>query len=73
MSDFNAPRTTGNKRKNAGRQKSAAQKVLSANQGHKARKRFGQNFLHDGNIINKIVRAINPKEGQNLVDRKSVV
>ncbi len=68
MSDFNAPRSTGNKRKNAGRPKSAAQKVLAANQGHKARKRFGQNFLHDANIISKIVRAINPKEGQNLVE-----
>jgi 16S rRNA (adenine1518-N6/adenine1519-N6)-dimethyltransferase len=67
MSDFNAPRSTGN-RKKAGRQKSAAQKVLTANQGHKARKRFGQNFLHDANIINKIVLAINPKEGQNLVE-----
>ncbi|MFT4766684.1 MAG: 16S rRNA (adenine1518-N6/adenine1519-N6)-dimethyltransferase, partial [Oleispira sp.] len=67
MSDFNAPRSTGN-RKKAGREKSAAQKVLTANQGHKARKRFGQNFLHDANIINKIVLAINPKEGQNLVE-----
>lgn len=68
MTDFNAPRSTGNIRKKAGRQKTAAQKVLSANQGHKARKRFGQNFLHDNNVINKIVRAINPKEGQNLVE-----
>ena len=68
MTDYNAPRSTGNTRKKASRQKTAAQKVLSANQGHKARKRFGQNFLHDSNIINKIVRAINPKEGQNLVE-----
>lgn len=68
MTDFNAPRSTGNIRKKAGRQKTAAQKVLSANQGHKARKRFGQNFLHDNNVINKIIRAINPKEGQNLVE-----
>jgi 16S rRNA (adenine1518-N6/adenine1519-N6)-dimethyltransferase len=68
MSDYNAPRSTGNTRKKAGRQKSAEQKVLIANQGHKARKRFGQNFLHDANIINKIILAINPKEGQNLVE-----
>lgn len=68
MSDFNAPRSTGNMRKKASRQKTAAQKVLAANQGHKARKRFGQNFLHDSNIINKIVLAISPKKGQNLVE-----
>ena len=68
MTDFNTPRTSGNKRKKSNRQKTDAQKILSANQGHKARKRFGQNFLHDSNIINKIVLAINPKEGQNLVE-----
>ncbi len=31
--------------------------------GHTARKRFGQNFLHDMNIIHSIVSAINPKTG----------
>jgi 16S rRNA (adenine1518-N6/adenine1519-N6)-dimethyltransferase len=36
--------------------------------GHKARKRFGQNFLHDGNIIDKIVRAIHPQPGENIVE-----
>lgn len=35
---------------------------------HQARKRFGQNFLHDQNIINKIIRAINPKQTQNIVE-----
>lgn len=35
---------------------------------HKARKRFGQNFLHDGYIIERIVRAITPKPGQRLVE-----
>jgi len=35
---------------------------------HRARKRFGQNFLHDQNIINKIIRAINPKTTQNIVE-----
>jgi 16S rRNA (adenine1518-N6/adenine1519-N6)-dimethyltransferase len=29
--------------------------------GHRARKRFGQNFLHDEMIIDKIVTAIDPK------------
>ncbi len=35
---------------------------------HKARKRFGQNFLHDPLIIQRIVQAINPKPGQRLVE-----
>lgn len=37
-------------------------------QGHKARKRFGQNFLTDEDIIERIVRAIAPKEGDNIVE-----
>jgi 16S rRNA (adenine1518-N6/adenine1519-N6)-dimethyltransferase len=37
-------------------------------QGHKARKRFGQNFLHDAHVIDQIVGAINPQEGQELVE-----
>lgn len=36
--------------------------------GHTARKRFGQNFLHDQQVINDIVSAINPREGENLVE-----
>lgn len=38
------------------------------NYSHKARKRFGQNFLHDANIIERIVRAITPRAGQRLVE-----
>lgn len=36
--------------------------------GHTARKRFGQNFLHDDYIISQIVAAINPQSGENLVE-----
>jgi 16S rRNA (adenine1518-N6/adenine1519-N6)-dimethyltransferase len=36
--------------------------------GHKARKRFGQNFLNDPYIIDGIVSAINPRPGENLVE-----
>ena len=36
--------------------------------GHRARKRFGQNFLQDQQLIDKIVRAIDPKPGQNLIE-----
>ena len=34
----------------------------------KARKRFGQNFLVNDHIISQIVDAINPKEGEHLVE-----
>jgi len=35
---------------------------------HRAKKRFGQNFLHDEGIINRIVRSINAKEGDNILE-----
>jgi len=35
---------------------------------HQARKRFGQNFLHDPAIIQRIVQTINPQPGQRLVE-----
>jgi len=35
---------------------------------HKARKRFGQNFLHDQVIIQRLVNAINPQASDNLVE-----
>jgi len=35
---------------------------------HTPRKRFGQNFLHDQNVIAKIVSAINPHQQDNLVE-----
>lgn len=35
---------------------------------HQARKRFGQNFLTDQNIIDKIISAVAPTPGQNLVE-----
>ena len=36
--------------------------------GHRARKRFGQNFLQDDNVINQIIRAINPKKESHVVE-----
>ena len=35
---------------------------------HKARKRFGQNFLVDHHVINKIIAAIAPKPEQNIIE-----
>ena len=37
-------------------------------QGHRARKRFGQNFLHDPQVIGRIVKAIAPKPDDTLVE-----
>ena len=35
---------------------------------HRARKRFGQNFLNDPGIINRIIRSIAPKAEDNIVE-----
>jgi 16S rRNA (adenine1518-N6/adenine1519-N6)-dimethyltransferase len=35
---------------------------------HRARKRFGQHFLHDRNIIDRILRALNPEPGEKLIE-----
>jgi 16S rRNA (adenine1518-N6/adenine1519-N6)-dimethyltransferase len=37
-------------------------------QPHRARKRFGQNFLHDQAVINRIVTAIDPQPEQTLLE-----
>lgn len=41
---------------------------MSFPQEHQARKRFGQNFLIDDNVIARIVQAIAPASGDNLVE-----
>lgn len=35
---------------------------------HRARKRFGQHFLHDQNVIHRIVTTINPKRDQTIIE-----
>ncbi|WP_257291540.1 16S rRNA (adenine(1518)-N(6)/adenine(1519)-N(6))-dimethyltransferase RsmA [Endozoicomonas sp. ONNA1] len=35
---------------------------------HKARKRFGQNFLHDHGVIQRIIRSIHPRAGDRIVE-----
>ncbi|MGE5160742.1 MAG: 16S rRNA (adenine(1518)-N(6)/adenine(1519)-N(6))-dimethyltransferase RsmA [Betaproteobacteria bacterium] len=35
---------------------------------HRARRRFGQNFLHDRRVIERIVDAIDPRPGQAIVE-----
>lgn len=41
---------------------------MSNKAGHQARKRFGQNFLHDPGTIERIIRAINPKPDDAIVE-----
>lgn len=36
--------------------------------GHTARKRFGQNFLADPHYVARIVDAVNPQRGENIVE-----
>src|SRR6056300_647384 len=40
----------------------------SASQGHKPRKRFGQNFLVDESVVDRIVAAVNPAAEEHLVE-----
>ncbi len=42
--------------------------ATTSDQGHVARKRFGQNFLHDPVVIARIISAIDPKPGQRIVE-----
>lgn len=41
---------------------------MSRPAGHQARKRFGQNFLQDPGVIERIVRVINPKPDDAMVE-----
>ena len=41
---------------------------MSNKAGHQARKRFGQNFLHDPGVIERIVRSISPKPEDTIVE-----
>lgn len=42
--------------------------MSKAHLGHVARKRFGQNFLHDQKVIDDIVSAIKPIDGEHLIE-----
>lgn len=35
---------------------------------HRPRKRFGQHFLHDRSVVDRIVRAIGPRPGETVVE-----
>ena len=42
--------------------------IAAAAQPHRARKRFGQNFLHDAGVVARIIEAIDPRPGQTIVE-----
>ena len=42
--------------------------MMSAAEPHRARKRFGQNFLNDTEVVAEIVEAIDPRPGQSIVE-----
>lgn len=42
--------------------------ATTSDQGHIARRRFGQNFLHNPGVISRIVAAIDPQPGQRIVE-----
>jgi 16S rRNA (adenine1518-N6/adenine1519-N6)-dimethyltransferase len=41
---------------------------MSEQYQHRARKRFGQNFLHDAGVIDRILRAIHARPGDRLLE-----
>ena len=41
---------------------------VTISDGHIARKRFGQNFLHDPGVIARIIQAIDPKPGDRIIE-----
>jgi 16S rRNA (adenine1518-N6/adenine1519-N6)-dimethyltransferase len=43
-------------------------KARSPVPGHRARKRFGQNFLHDSSVIDRIVQSVNPQPTDQVVE-----
>ena len=50
-----------------GRVATGGDPILAA-EPHRARKRFGQNFLHDPGVVSRIVEAIDPRPGQAIVE-----
>lgn len=53
--------------KNFSKQSNSAPRMSNGMQ-HQARKRFGQNFLHDQAIIDRIIHSINPQQHDHLVE-----
>jgi len=53
-------------RRGVERRRSAGRRALM--QGHRARRRFSQNFLHDAHYIERIVAAVDPRPGERLVE-----
>ena len=53
---------------NSGKVKNSPDVVLNNGRQHRPRKRFGQNFLHDRGIIERIIQSIKPQVGEHLLE-----
>jgi 16S rRNA (adenine1518-N6/adenine1519-N6)-dimethyltransferase len=53
---------------NSGKVKNSPDVVLNNGRQHRPRKRFGQNFLHDRGIIERIIQSIKPQLGEHLLE-----
>jgi 16S rRNA (adenine1518-N6/adenine1519-N6)-dimethyltransferase len=45
-----------------------AKQELNMPEQHRHRKRFGQNFLHDANLLHKIIHFINPQAHEHVIE-----
>ena len=52
----------------SGKVKNRPDGVSNNGMQHRARKRFGQNFLHDRGIIERIIQSIRPQAGDHLLE-----
>ena len=41
---------------------------MNSTAGHRPRKRFGQNFLHDKSVVDRLLASINPTPGDTIVE-----
>ena len=53
---------------NSGKVENSPDVVLNNGRQHRPRKRFGQNFLHDRGIIERIIQSIKPQVGEHLLE-----
>ena len=67
MSDERRAAPSSSRTPAGGGRKTGGEHTLAA-EPHRARKRFGQNFLHDAGVVARIVDAIDPRPGQAIVE-----
>ena len=68
MNKFPRKRNVDAGSRDGGRNSSAKKGLQNDGFEHRARKRFGQNFLHDQNVIQRIINAIHPQPTDHMVE-----